>query len=221
MAKLILMRHGECVWHSKNVFTGWFDVPLSANGIIEALKTGTRISEIEFDIVATSMQIRAIEAAMIALTQNKSEKMPVLISDNEKMKDWTNNNNKSMEESIIPVFRKWHLNEQCELPGKNNPGTSEKYGIKHIDRWCISYDSPLQNKACMRDTAERCIPFFKEEIIPQLEEGKNILISAHHNSLRLILMFIENKTEKEILKLKIPADKPFEYEMIGGKIIKR
>ncbi len=221
MAKLILMRHGECIWHNKNVFTGWVDVPLSGNGIIEAIKTGAKISEIEFDIIATSMQIRAIEAAMIALTQNQSKKMPVLISDNEKMEDWITLNSKSMEESVLPVFRNWRLNEQCELPERNKTEISVKHGTKHLDKWCNKYNSPLQNNACLKDTAGRCIPFFREEIIPLLGKNKNILISAHDNSLRLIVMFIENHTAEEIQRMKIPAGSPLFYEMENGKLTRK
>ncbi|QGY47586.1 phosphoglycerate mutase [Maribellus comscasis] len=221
MAKLILMRHGDYVWHNKNVFTGWFDVPLSSTGIIEALKTGAKTSEIKFDIVVTSMQIRAIEAAMIALTQNKSKKMPVLISENKKIDDWIISNSKSMEESIIPVFRNWHLNEQCELPTRDKTVVSGEYGIEYLNKWCYCYDQPLENVECMRDTAKRVIPFFRKKIIPQLEKDKNVLISAHNNSLRLIVMVIENHTEKEIYDLEIPADSPFIYEMANGKIMKK
>ncbi len=221
MAKLILMRHGECIWHNKNVFTGWVDVPLSGNGIIEAIKTGAKISEIEFDIIVTSMQIRAIEAAMIALTQNKSKKMPVLISDNEKMEDWITRNSQSMEGSIIPVFRNWHLNEQCELPERSKTETSWKHDTKHLDKWCKNYNSPLQNNACLKDAAERCIPFFREEIIPLLEKNKNILISAHDNSLRPIVMFIGNHTEEETERMKIPARLPLFYEMENGKLTRK
>ena len=212
MAKLILMRHGECVWHRGNIFTGWIDVPLSSNGIIEALKTGTRISEIEFDIVATSMQIRAVEAAMIALTQNKGKKIPVLVPDSEKIGDWTAINNDSMEGGIIPVFRNRNLNEQCALRAGSRIIISGEQVAEGINEWCHNYDRPLQNMECLRDTASRTIPFFMENIIPQLERGKNVLISAHDSSLRPLVMFIEDITEEAIFGIEILTWSPLFYD---------
>jgi len=167
------------------------------------------------------MQIRAIEAAMIALTQNKSPKMPVLISDNEKMRNWITSNSKSMKESIVPVFRNWHLNEQCELPDRDKALMSGKHGVEYLNKWCYSYDQPLENTECLKDTAMRTIPFIRDEIIPQLEKNKNILISAHTNSLHLIVMFIEKCTEKEIHRMEIPTDKPFMYEMENGVLSRK
>ena len=89
MGKLILLRHGESVWNQKNVFTGWVDVPLSANGINEAIKAGQKLADIEFDVIYTSVQVRAIETAMIALAQNKSTKTPGIIHTEGKMAEWT------------------------------------------------------------------------------------------------------------------------------------
>jgi len=220
MSQLILLRHGESVWNRKNVFTGWVDVPLSPNGITEAIKAGEQLSKIEFDEVYTSVQVRAIETVMLALAQNKSDKTPVVIHDEGKMKDWTRIYSDEMKEKIIPVYRDWHLNERYygELQGKNKAETAKEYGDELVHQWRRSYDIPPPNGECLKDTAERTIPFFKENIIPKLEEGKNILVSAHGNSLRSIVMFIDNLTKEEVLSLEIPTGKPLFYEMKDGKL---
>jgi 2,3-bisphosphoglycerate-dependent phosphoglycerate mutase len=222
MAKLILIRHGESVWNKKNVFTGWVDVPLSSNGIIEAIKAGEKISNINFDVVFTSVQVRAIETAMIALAQNKSEKTPAIVHNEGKMKAWTAIYNDAVAENIIPVFRDWHLNERYygELQGKNKAETAKEYGDEQVLLWRRSYDVPPPNGECLKDTAERTIPFFRENILPQLEDGKNVLVSAHGNSLRSIVMFIDSLTKEEVLKLEIPTGKPLFYEFKQEKLQK-
>lgn len=223
MAKLILLRHGESVWNKKNVFTGWVDVPLSPKGIIEAIKAGEQLSDIEFNIVYTSVQVRAIETAMLALAQNKSEKTPAVIHNEGKMKDWTRIYSEAMNNDIIPVYQDWHLNERYygELQGKNKAETAMEYGNEQVHLWRRSYDVPPPNGECLKDTAERAIPFFKEEIIPRLEQGKNILISAHGNSLRSIVMYIESLTKEGVLSLEIPTGNPLFYEYKDGKLGKK
>ena len=220
MAKLVLIRHGESVWNKKNVFTGWVDVPLSSNGVIEALKAGVQLSGIDFDIIFTSVQIRAIETAMLVLSQNKSSKTPVVIHKEGKMKDWTAIYSDTMEKSIIPVYQDWHLNERYygELQGKNKAETAQKYGDEQVHQWRRSYDVPPPNGECLKDTAERTIPYFKENILTQLEAGKNVMVSAHGNSLRSIVMFIESLTKEGVLNLEIPTGKPLFYDYLKGKL---
>lgn len=222
MAKLVLIRHGESVWNKKNVFTGWVDVPLSSNGVVEAINAGEQLSQLEFDCVFTSVQIRAIETAMLVMAQNASEKTPVIIHDEGKMKDWTTIYSESMNDNIIPVYRDWHLNERYygELQGKNKAETAREYGDEQVHLWRRSYDVPPPAGECLKDTAERTIPFFKEKIMPQLENGSNVLIAAHGNSLRSIVMYIENLSKEQVLSLEIATGKPLMYEMQNGKLIK-
>lgn len=220
MAKLILIRHGESMWNKKNVFTGWVDVPLSANGINEAVKAGEQLADIPFDMVFTSVQIRAIETAMLALAQNKSDKTPAIIHREGKMKDWTVIYSESMAQNMIPVYQDWHLNERYygELQGKNKAETAKEYSDEQVHLWRRSYDVPPPAGECLKDTAERTIPFFTEQILPQLEQGKNVLVSAHGNSLRSIVMHIEKLTKEQVLSLEIPTGKPLFYEMIDGSL---
>ena len=223
MAKLILLRHGQSVWNKKNVFTGWVDVPLSEEGITEALNAGRLTANIEFDVVFTSVQIRAIETAMIALAGNKSEKTPVVIHNEGKMAEWTTIYSESMNQSIIPVYRDWHLNERYygELQGKNKAETAATYGDEQVRQWRRSYDIAPPNGECLKDTAERTIPFFKENILTKLQQGKNVLVSAHGNSLRSIVMFIENLTREEVLNLEIPTGVPILYEFENNELKKK
>ncbi len=223
MAKLVLIRHGESVWNKKNVFTGWVDVPLSPNGINEAIEAGGQLADINFDIVFTSVQVRAIETAMLVLAQNKSSKTPVVIHDEGKMKDWTVIYSEEMAQSIVPVYRDWHLNERYygRLQGKNKAETAIEYGDELVHQWRRSYDIPPPNGECLKDTAERTIPFFKKDILKQLEEGKNVLVSAHGNSLRSIVMFIDNLTKEQVLDLEIPTGNPLFYDYENGKLSKK
>jgi len=142
MSKLILIRHGESVWNQKNVFTGWVDVPLSGKGINEAIDAGKKLADIEFDVVYTSVQVRAIETAMIALAQNKSSKTPAIVHTEGKMAEWTGIYSDSMEKSMIPVYQDWHLNERYygELQGKNKAETAAVYGDDQVKLWRRSYD---------------------------------------------------------------------------------
>ncbi|MBN1382974.1 MAG: 2,3-bisphosphoglycerate-dependent phosphoglycerate mutase [Deltaproteobacteria bacterium] len=222
MGKLVLVRHGESVWNKDNVFTGWVDVPLSSQGIKEAIKVGEEISDISFDVVFTSVQLRAIDTAMLALAQNKSDKTPVIIHDEGKMKDWTTIFSEAMQKRIIPVYRDWHLNERYygELQGKNKAETAKAYGTEQVHLWRRSYDVRPPNGECLKDTAERTIPFFQQNIMTQLEQGKNVLVSAHGNSLRSIVMFIDNLTKEQVLGLEIPTGKPLFYEYKDGRLEK-
>jgi 2,3-bisphosphoglycerate-dependent phosphoglycerate mutase len=223
MATLILLRHGQSVWNKKNVFTGWVDVPLSQEGITEAINAGKIIADIEFDVVYTSVQIRAIETAMIALAGNKSEKTPVVVHNEGKMADWTTIYSDSMNQSIIPVYRDWHLNERYygQLQGKNKAETASVYGNEQVHQWRRSYDVAPPDGECLKDTAERTIPFFEENILSKLKEGKNVLVSAHGNSLRSIVMFIEKLTQEEVLSLEIPTGVPLFYEFKDNKLVKK
>lgn len=221
MGNLVLLRHGESVWNKKNVFTGWVDVPLSSNGIIEATNAGKMLEDISFDAVFTSVQVRAIETAMIALAQNKTQKAPAIIHAEGKMAEWTEIYSQAMRESIIPVYCDWHLNERYygELQGQNKAEVAAIYGDEQVRQWRRSYDIAPPHGECLKDTAARTIPFFSDTIMKLVKEGKNVLISAHGNSLRSIVMFIENLSKEDVLKLEIPTGSPILFTYTEGKLI--
>ena len=223
MAKLVLLRHGESVWNKKNLFTGWVDVPLSENGIDEALNAGEKLTNIWFDMIYTSVQVRALETAMIVLAKNKSPKTPTIIHDGGKMAEWATIYCDTMKENVIPVYRDWRLNERYygELQGNNKAETAKIFGKEKTHQWRRSYDVRPPNGESLKDTAARTIPFFKKVILEQLKRKKNILISAHGNSLRSIVMFIDKLSREEVLKLEIPTGVPLFYEFNNDKLEKR
>lgn len=223
MGKLVLIRHGESLWNLKNVFTGWVDVPLSSNGIEEAIEAGRKLSGIPFDIVFTSVQIRAIQTAMTLLAVSQDQKTPVIMHTEGKMADWTGIYSSKMHENILPVYRDWHLNERYygELQGKNKSETAAEFGDEQVRLWRRSYDVPPPGGECLKDTAERTIPFFKERILKMVKEGMNVLVSAHGNSLRSIVMYLENISEKDIPNLEIPTGFPIIYEYEQGELRKK
>ncbi len=222
MAKLILVRHGQSVWNYKNVFTGWVDVPLTAEGITEATNAGKEIAAIKFDMIYTSVQVRALQTAMIAMAYNQHDNTPVVLHTEGKMAEWSKIYNPDMQAQMIPVIRDWHLNERYygELQGKNKAETAEQYGDQQVHIWRRSYDTPPPNGECLQDTAARTIPFFKDNILPKLRDGQNILISAHGNSLRSIVMYLDELSSDEVVQLEIPTGKPIYYQWDDGQLRK-
>ena len=189
MASLILIRHGQSVWNASNRFTGWTDVDLSDKGVIEAEEAGRQLSDTRIDVVHTSDLIRAQRTAKIVIQQNES----------------------SGED--VPTKYDWRLNERHygALQGLNKAETAEKHGAEQVQIWRRSFDVPPPEGESLEMTAERTIPYFTEEILPDLESGKNVLVSAHGNSLRSIVMHIEGISPDDIVSLEIPTGSPLLY----------
>ena len=189
MANLILIRHGQSVWNASNRFTGWTDVDLSDKGVIEAEEAGRQLSDTRIDVVHTSDLIRAQRTAKIVMQQNES----------------------SGED--VPTRYDWRLNERHygALQGLNKAETAEKHGAEQVQIWRRSFDVPPPEGESLEMTAERTIPYFTEEILPDLESGKNVLVSAHGNSLRSIVMHIEGISPDDIVSLEIPSGSPLLY----------
>src|SRR5580658_8139741 len=181
MKKLVLVRHGESEWNKENRFTGWTDVELSDKGRAEAAEAGAVLRDggYTFDVAYTSVLKRAIHTLWSVLDE--------------------------MDLAWIPVHRSWRLNERHygDLQGLNKAETAEKFGEAQVKIWRRSYDVPPPNGESLKDTAARALPYFQEKIVPELKAGKNILISAHGNSLRAIVMKLDNLTEAEVVELNI------------------
>ena len=221
MAKLVLIRHGQSLWNLHNLFTGWVDVPLSAQGVQEAIAAGKRLSHEKFDIIYTSTLIRAITTAMIVMSENKEGKVPVIQKSNEpKPNDWFKIYSPSTEAKTIPVYSAWELNERMygELQGMNKEETAKKFGDEQVKIWRRSYDVPPPSGEALKNTAERTIPWFQKNIEPKLNEGKNILVAAHGNSLRAIIMYLEKLSEAQVLELELKTGEPIVFEAGGGSI---
>lgn len=195
MSDLILIRHGQSVWNAANRFTGWTDVELSEVGVSEAEEAGRSLSSQRIDVVHTSDLIRAQRTAEIIMSLNEAS------------------------EGYSTKFD-WRLNERNygSLQGLNKAETAEKFGAEQVHVWRRSFDVAPPDGESLEMTAERTIPYFEEEILPDLQEGRGVLVSAHGNSLRSIVMHIEGISPEDIVSLEIQTGSPMFYEFEGGEI---
>lgn len=212
---LILLRHGESDWNAKNLFTGWVDVDLTDKGRAEALRAGELMAAEQLlpDVVHTSLLRRAITTANSALD----------VAD----RHW------------IPVHRSWRLNERHygALQGLDKAATREKYGEEQFMLWRRSFDTPpppieegnefsqagdpryadlgeqLPRTECLKDVIERMLPYWDSDIVPDLRDGKTVLVAAHGNSLRAMVKHLDGISDDEIVGLNIPTGIPLLYEL--------
>lgn len=223
-SSLILIRHGESLWNSKNLFTGCVDVPLSQRGVDEALEAGKRICDIPVDLIFTSALIRAQMTAMLAMTQHRKQKVPVILhQESERAIEWSTIYNKVTEGEVIPVVTAWQLNERMygELQGLNKKETADKFGADKVKEWRRSYDIPPPNGESLKMCAERAVAYFKEHVEPELRGGKNVMIAAHGNSLRSIIMYLDQLTDKEVIELELVTGVPMLYVLENEKFLRR
>lgn len=187
MAKLVCIRHGQSLWNKENKFTGWVDIDLSEQGKEEAKKAAELLKEYKFDIVFTSVLKRAINTANIILEYNSSK--PTIIRDKA-------------------------LNERHygDLQGLNKAEIGEKVGAEQLHIWRRSYYVAPPEGESLKDTQDRVIPYFESEILPMIKSGKEVLISAHGNSLRALAMHLENISQDDISDINIPTGQPYVYE---------
>tara|TARA_B100000953_G_scaffold298371_1_gene295056 strand:+ start:1542 stop:2141 length:600 start_codon:yes stop_codon:yes gene_type:complete len=195
MSSLILIRHGQSLWNAANRFTGWTDIDLSPEGEEEAAEAGMKLAGNLIDRVHTSDLIRAQRTAEIILKLNEVS-------------------------GDVPTRYDERLNERHygSLQGLNKAETAEKHGAEQVRIWRRSFDVAPPGGESLEMTAARTIPYFVEEIVPDLEQGLNVLVSAHGNSLRSIVMHIEAITPEEIISLEIPTGVPLFYTYAEGSI---
>ncbi|UJP04809.1 MAG: 2,3-diphosphoglycerate-dependent phosphoglycerate mutase [Nitrosomonas sp.] len=216
MKKIVLLRHGESVWNKENRFTGWTDVDLTPQGILEAQNAGRLLHDqgFKFDIAFTSVLKRAIRTLWIVLDE--------------------------MDQMWIPIEHSWRLNERHygALQGLNKAETATQYGDEQVLIWRRSYhirppalgiednryggtDPRYQDMArediplteCLKDTVTRFLPYWNTSIAPQIDAGKNVIIAAHGNSLRALVKYLDNKSDEDILNYNIPTGIPLVYEL--------
>ena len=212
--KLILLRHGQSEWNEKNLFTGWVDVPLTEKGRAEATRGGELMAENQLlpDVVHTSLLRRAMNTANLSLD--------------------------AADRLWIPVKRSWRLNERHygALQGKNKAEIREEYGEEQFMTWRRSYDTPppelddssewsqagdpryadvanLPRTECLKDVLERFMPYWEEQVIPDLKAGKTVLVAAHGHSLRALVKHLDGISDEEIAGLNIPTGIPLYYEL--------
>ena len=195
-SNLVLVRHGQSEWNKKNLFTGWKDPELTDLGIEEAIKAGKllKTKEMKFDIMFTSDLFRAQETGRLIL--------------------------ENMNQLDVTVIKNQSLNERNygDLAGLNKDDAREKWGEEQVHIWRRSFDIPPPGGESLKDTAERVLPYFHSEILPKVEEGLDVLVAAHGNSLRALVMELEGISSDEIVKLEIATGDPLTYELSEGKI---
>lgn len=221
MAELILIRHGESVWNSRNLFTGWVDVPLSEKGVKDAIEAGKQIALKKIDCAYTSGLIRAQHTLALALLHHHSGKTPVFLHEG-KLGEWGKIYSQTTLEEIIPVNIAWQLNERMygALQGLNKAETAEKFGKEQVQKWRRSFDTAPPEGESLKTCSERTLPYFNTEIVPQLKRGKNVLIVAHGNSLRSIIMELEALSPDEVVSLELSLGEPLYYEYRDGSFFK-
>jgi 2,3-bisphosphoglycerate-dependent phosphoglycerate mutase len=216
MYKVVLLRHGESTWNKENRFTGWTDVDLSEKGLQEAKKAGQLLRKegYTFDLAYTSVLKRAIRTLWITLDE--------------------------MDLMWIPIIRNWRLNERHygALQGLNKAETAQKFGEDQVKIWRRSYniqppaldktderfpgkdprysdltENELPLTECLKDTVARFVPYWEGTIAPSIRQGKKVLITAHGNSLRALVKYLDKIPESEIVELNIPTGIPLVYEL--------
>lgn len=197
MGQLVLLRHGESQWNLENRFTGWIDVPLSPKGEEEARQAGEKLKAagIRFDMAFTSVLQRAIRTMEIAL--------------------------EVLGQSHVPVTKDQALNERHygDLQGLNKAETAQKFGDEQVHIWRRSYDIAPPGGESLKDTAARTLPYFEANILPPVKAGKSILIAAHGNSLRSLVMSLDKLTKEQVLELNLGTGVPIIYELDAeGKV---
>ena len=196
---LVLVRHGQSEWNQKNLFTGWKDPKLTHQGINEAVEAGKSLKaeDMNFDIMFTSDLFRAQETGRLIL--------------------------KEMDQTDIPFVKHQSLNERNygDLAGLNKDDARERWGEDQVHIWRRSFDIPPPGGESLKNTAERVLPYFESEIMPKIDEGLNVLIAAHGNSLRALVMQLENIGPEEIVKLEIATGDPLIYDCTHQTITRR
>ena len=194
---LILVRHGQSEWNAKNLFTGWKDPGLTDQGVSEAKNAGKLILEqnIEFDVMYTSMLSRAQKTGDIILG--------------------------ILNQKEIPIITNEALNERHygSLAGLNKDDARKKWGEEQVHIWRRSFDMPPPDGESLKDTADRVLPYFETEIMPKVISGSSILIAAHGNSLRALIMKLDSISSQDIVKLEIPTGAPIQYEFTSDGMV--
>ncbi len=198
--KLVLVRHGQSQWNLENRFTGWVDVSITPLGATEAHRAGKELKGIRFDCAFTSDLKRAQETLDILLEE--------------------------LGQKNIPIYKDKALNERHygDLQGLNKAETAKIYGDAQVHIWRRSFDvkPPGKDGESLKDTAARTLPYFDAQIMPKAKAGQNVLVSAHGNSLRAIVMELDKLSPEEIMKLNIDTCRPIIYEIDeAGKVVSK
>ncbi|MEC9006301.1 MAG: 2,3-bisphosphoglycerate-dependent phosphoglycerate mutase [Nitrospirota bacterium] len=196
MKQLVLIRHGASQWNLENRFTGWVDVLLSPRGEEEAREAGKKLQAFRFNQAFTSVLTRAIKTLEIVLEE--------------------------IGQSDLAFKKNQALNERMygDLQGLNKAETIEKHGAEQVKLWRRSFDVRPPGGESLKDTAARVIPYYQEKILPLFSSGESILVVAHGNSLRALVMYLNQLAKEEVLELNIPTGTPLLFELSdSGKVL--
>jgi len=195
---LVLVRHGQSEWNKKNQFTGWTDVHLTPEGIEEAQKAGRKMREhgLKFDVAFTSHLIRAWKTLVLMLDELGQEGL------------------------MTHAAKALNERDYGDLAGLNKDDARKKWGEEQVHIWRRSYDIPPPGGESLKDTAARTLPYFEAEIMPKVMDGANVIVAAHGNSLRAIVMKLDNLSEQEVTQLNIPTGSPIIYHFNDDGTVK-
>ncbi len=218
MAKLILIRHGQSLWNAANKFTGWVDVPLSERGRAEATIASCKLRNYRVNVCFTSMLMRAMETAVICMTECDElcgGRIPIIKheADDQDWRGWDKYEGNPNQE--LPIFPSAALDERHygELQGLDKAETAEKYGKEQVHQWRRSFSERPPGGESLEDTMKRAVPFFSDRIMSHLKRGDNVLVSAHGNSLRSIIMYLDNLSPEEVTQLELKTGVPIVYDI--------
>ncbi|MCK4635403.1 MAG: 2,3-bisphosphoglycerate-dependent phosphoglycerate mutase [Candidatus Moranbacteria bacterium] len=214
MGKLILVRHGESKWNKKQIFTGWVDITLTRKGIDEIQVLAKKLRKIKFDLMFASCLERA--QATLLLIASEQEKTAIFMHEEKKYNANADSNHS------IPIFTDCDLNERYygSLQGMKKELARERFGEKQVCKWRRSYKSRPPEGESLQDVCCRVKAFFEENIKPVLDNDKNVLISAHGNSLRALIKYIDNISDDEIAHLELAPGDMISYTIENKKLIK-
>lgn len=220
MAKLILLRHGQSLWNAANRFTSWVDVPLSERGRAEATIVSCKLQDAgyQIDICFTSMLIRALETAIVCLTECegvRGGKIPI-VKHAEDDPNWRGLDQYDGDpDQELPIFPSVALDERYygKLQGMNKAEMMEQYGKEQVQQWRRSFSERPPGGESLADICQRTIPFYREQILPHLKQQKNVLLVAHSNSLRSIVMELDQLTPEEVPHLELETAVPIVYDL--------
>lgn len=211
-ATLVLIRHGQSVWNAQNRFTGWVDVPLAEKGWQEAEAAGKKLADVRFDAAYTSHLQRAICTLQTVLRFNTASNTPIFIP----AAGTVPRESYQPGASELPV--QIHQTELAErhygdLQGLNKDEVKAEHGEEQFRIWRRGFDTPPPNGESLKDTCDRVVPYFEQEIEPLLKQQQSILIAAHGNSLRALTKHLEQISDEEIVKVEIPTGTPIVYSL--------
>ncbi len=210
--RLTLVRHGESVWNRQNRFTGWIDVSLSGHGVREAAQAGLLLQNEHFDVAFTSSLLRAQDTLYEILKYNRQCDTYMRVHEHES--EWYEHFAPTDEDlRELKIYLSSKLNERYygDLQGQNKYAVRHRFGAEQVHLWRRSYEVPPPNGESLKMTGERVVPYFLDHIAPRLRQGQSVLVSAHGNSLRALVMHIERMTPGEVIDFEIPTGTPYIY----------